>query len=51
MNYLKNKSNTSTSLQACICFLEKIQHEHKAGIMILKKEEDIIPGPAGMFKK
>ncbi len=32
-------------------FLEKIQHKHKACIMILKKEEDTIPGPAGMLKK
>lgn len=32
-------------------FLEKIQHKHKAHVMILKREEDSIPGPAGMLKK
>jgi hypothetical protein len=31
-------------------FLEKIQHKHKARIMILKREEDSIPGPAGMLQ-
>jgi hypothetical protein len=51
MEYLKYKSNTSTSLQACMNFLEKIQHKHKARSMILKEEEDTIPGPAGMLRK